>query len=364
MNYRVEVNSSESEKAYFTKQNMSLKEFLQNKPLEKNLLEIQVIKMITLDKFIVGDSSGLALLDITENPSHAKDIKIGTAIKLLKPILINTQSLKTNKNFRPLKSKKIIDLDISNSDLEKFDTMQGADDTKISNKLTSFATIRALKNQTITNRITAIVGHVSRIIEISKGKYQIAGLVDINNDKLSINLYDSNINKMEPANIYTLTKVKIATIIKDGQLEKRLFSTKLTTISEASDDDKAEFETVSLGNIQVIGTIIGFSDITSYSKCAVHWNKLSEENICVKCESEASDIKLDFTLELYLQDSENDEILTFRIFKRQIEMIIHNPDEESLEQKLEELDGEKCKVEYDETTDDSNIIPKRLQLQI
>ena len=45
-------------------------------------------------------------------------------------------------------------------------------------------------------------------------------------------------------------------------------------------------------------------------------------------------------------------------------MIIHNPDEESLEQKLEELDGEKCKVEYDETTDDSNIIPKRLQLQI
>ena len=89
---------------------MALLEFLENKLLEKNTLEILVIKMISPENFIVGDSSSLALLDISENPNHGKDIKIGTTIKLLKPILVDHKSLKTNENFRPLESKKMIDL--------------------------------------------------------------------------------------------------------------------------------------------------------------------------------------------------------------------------------------------------------------
>ena len=44
-------------------------------------------------------------------------------------------------------------------------------------------------------------------------------------------------------------------------------------------------------------------------------------------------------------------------------MIIHNPDEESLEQKLEELDEGKFKVEHNQTSDYSIIIPKRIRLQ-
>ena len=53
--------------------------------------------MISPENFIVGDSSSLALLEISKNPNHGEDIKIETTIKLLKPILIDNKSLKTNK---------------------------------------------------------------------------------------------------------------------------------------------------------------------------------------------------------------------------------------------------------------------------
>ena len=341
---------------------MALLEFLENKLLEKNTLEILVIKMISPENFIVGDSSSLALLDISENPNHGKDIKIGTTIKLLKPILVDKKSLKTNKNFRPLKSKKMIDLTPSDSDLEKF--LPLPHDQKAPCKLTTFKSIKASKNQTIISSITAIVGHTSRVIETARGNYQIAGLVDIDNDKMSINIYDSNLNKMEPANIYTLTKVKISTINEDGKFEKRLFTTKLTTISEASADNKAKFENVTLGQHKVTGTIIGFSELKSYNSCGIHWNKLSEDNLCVNCESKASDIKVDHTAELYLQESDSDEIQSFRLFKRQLEMLIPILDDDDDEQKLEELEGKECTVDYDEPTDiDSSIIPRRLKLQ-
>ena len=51
---------------------MTLKEFLEEKKLDKNILEVQVIKLTSANKFIVGDTSSLAILDLTENPLHIK----------------------------------------------------------------------------------------------------------------------------------------------------------------------------------------------------------------------------------------------------------------------------------------------------
>ena len=256
----------------------------------------------------------------------------------------------------------MIDLTPSDSDLEKFFPLPH--DQKASCKLTTFKSIKASKNQTIISSITAIVGHTSRVIETARGNYQITGLVNINNDKISIKIYDSNINKIEPANIYILTNVKISTINKDGKFEKRLLTTKLTTISEASADNKTKFENRTLGERKATGTIIGFSELKSYNSCGIHWNKLSEDNLCVKCESNATDIKVDYTAELYLQESDSDEIQSFRLFKRQLEMLIPTLNDESLEQKLDELEGKECTVDYDEPADtDSSIIPRRLRLQ-
>ena len=51
---------------------MTLKEFLDEEDPKRNLLEVKVIKSTSAYKFIIGDASSLALLDLTKNPTHAK----------------------------------------------------------------------------------------------------------------------------------------------------------------------------------------------------------------------------------------------------------------------------------------------------
>ena len=51
---------------------MALEEFLDGKDIKRNILEVKVIKSTSADKFIIGDASSLALLDLTKNPTHSK----------------------------------------------------------------------------------------------------------------------------------------------------------------------------------------------------------------------------------------------------------------------------------------------------
>ena len=300
---------------------MALQDFLRTHKVPGNILEILVIKKIRPFTFVVGDDTGLALLNINENPQHEKDIKTGTTMKLLKPIVIDNKTLETNKNFKPLKSKNTIELKPSKEDLDLFETENK--EVKANEKLVTFSSVRNNQSQTQIPCLTAIVTNVSRIIETNNGKYQIAGLMDIESQRTSINLYDSNINKLEFSNIYTFTKIKKAMIRKDDNHEMRLMTTKFTKISIANEEDKSQFENMSLGESQMEGTVIGFSEINIYNSCDKHWNKLDEDDICPKCEGPAIRIRIDFHAELYLQDSESDSIKTFLIFKRHVKGIIN-----------------------------------------
>ena len=58
--------------------------------------------------YIVGDSSCLALLKIPEDPSHEKSISVGLTVKLIKPVVISEDTIESNKNFKPMKSKEDI----------------------------------------------------------------------------------------------------------------------------------------------------------------------------------------------------------------------------------------------------------------
>ena len=89
---------------------MVLLNFLETSDLPGNILELSVIKKIDIYRFIVGDNSALAELNLSANPLHAKDIKVGTTIKLLKPTKLDGKTLQTNKNFKPLKSQNNIEI--------------------------------------------------------------------------------------------------------------------------------------------------------------------------------------------------------------------------------------------------------------
>ena len=119
---------------------MPLQEFLNNQPIQGNMLEVLVIKTIGSHRFIVGDNSRLALLSVTENPQHAKDIKVGSTIKLLKPIMLDNETLQTNKSFRPIKSRTAIELTPSEEEISRFDTK--TEERKVSTNLATFKIIQ------------------------------------------------------------------------------------------------------------------------------------------------------------------------------------------------------------------------------
>ena len=74
---------------------MSLKNLLAGQKLQ--VINLSVIKELNFCKYLVGDSSCLAILNVTPTPNHQKDILIGKTVKLIKPEVIDHETLKTNK---------------------------------------------------------------------------------------------------------------------------------------------------------------------------------------------------------------------------------------------------------------------------
>ena len=342
---------------------MSLNKFLNGQKLPGNILIISIVQKLQANNYIVGDSSCLALLKISETSQHTRDILVGTTVKLIKPAVIDSQTIQTNSNFKPIICKENIKLTPSEEDLSKFNIK--TEDTQSKNDLTTFQSIKTNQSQTNFPSITILVTNVSRIIQTNTGQYQIAGIMDTESEKTSINLYDSNIGKLEFGKIYTLTKIKKSMIRKDNETQMRLFTTKFTKISEASTQDKENFENIKLAENEIRGTILGFSDINTYASCERHWNKLDEDSLCPKCQGPPSKVKIDFNTDIYIQDTESEDIKSFLIFKRQVLNLNMENDPELIKSKLGELEGATCTVEYDESEyEDQAIIPKRLKLDI
>ena len=342
---------------------MSLTQFLDSNHLPGNILIIQVIRKLKPCVFIVGDSSGLALLDITENPHHEKELKVTSTVKLLKPVAKDKQTINTNKKFKPMQTKQDLNISPSEEDILKLNVTNEEIQPK-SDSIT-FQTIMTNTSQTIISLIIVLITNVSKIIETKMGKYQIIGVMDKDSKKLSLNLYDANIGKLEFGNIYRITKVKKLMIKKEEGTELRLTTTKFTKISK--EDNEADFENVRLAENLIKGTILGYSEINIYLSCQKHWNKLSDDGECPKCEGSPTKTKSDFNTDLYVQDEDTTDIKSFLIFKRQafclIDMKDNQVDEESIINKMNELEGKECTVEFDEPTDEENpIIPKRLKL--
>ena len=125
-----------------------------------------------------------------------------------------------------------------------------------------------------------------------------------------------------------------------------------------------QFNNISLGTNQTHGTVVVLSELTSYRACDKHWNKLSEEDICPRCEGEPLEIKEDFQTELYIQESRTDEFRSFNIFKRQLKMLIPELDDTLLDDQLIDLEGQQCIIDYDDPEDeDASITPKRIRLR-
>ena len=94
----------------------SLKSFLENGKLVTSLLTVKLIKQLSTHSYVIADQSMVAILDITEAPSHSKYMHPGTWYKLIKCEKAQNSTIKINNTFKPIKT--IVKGDIKDIDLE------------------------------------------------------------------------------------------------------------------------------------------------------------------------------------------------------------------------------------------------------
>ena len=78
-----------------------LSEFLKNGTLQGNTMTVTVVKKISAERYIIGDKSCLAILELQQK---GKEMKVDSGIKLIKPIRVNEKTLRCNPSFLPAKT--------------------------------------------------------------------------------------------------------------------------------------------------------------------------------------------------------------------------------------------------------------------
>ena len=336
----------------------SLQNFLENGKKSGTILTLTLIKKLSMEKYIVGDKSSLAVL---EYPQNGKDLKIGSGIKLIKPVLIDGKTLKCNSNFSPLKTLDHNKVTPTQEQLLTFEsTIEDTQESSKKSEYLTFKEIRKMNTGTIIKNLTFLVTRVSKIIPTNSGNYQICGLKDNEDETMSINLYDKFMNTVQVGNVITATKIKKFNLKKEGEFHTRLSTTKFTSISKALPMDETAFEKIRIADNSLDAIIIGFTDISCYFSCTKHWNKIDDEGECPVCIGKPDEIQFDFKAKLLVECNEDgDEIKTFLIFKRAALMITTEETEELVDTRLAEYCGSQCTVEYDDS-DDEPVILKRL----
>ena len=338
----------------------TLQKFLESGTDSGNFISLAMVKKITSEKYIVGDASCLGLLEIKKN---GKEMKIGTGIKLVKPIRINEYTLQCNPHFSPVKTLEFDNIAPKNKEIQVIEGKVeiSTDDEAKDNNL-NFEKIRKMPPKTTIQNVSFLVINASRIIQTKSGQYQICGIKDIDSNKISINLYDKFISKLEVGSIITAKKISNFLLKKEGEYIARLQTTKFSILSEASPKTKLAFKNVKLADNSVSGIILGFTNISCYFSCAKHWNKIDEDEMCPVCGGKPQETKFDFKAEVLVEnEEEKDNVKAFLLFKRAAAMVTTESNEDEVEATLAKYEGKKCTVEHDDTDEDDKIvIAKRL----
>ena len=332
----------------------TLKTLLESGKLKTSYLEVQIVKRIEKDRFIVADGSKVAVLDTSETVGQGKNLTDGCWYKLIKCSKgEENHVVKNHRTFKPVKLAMRKNLGDIDSLVKEIETQIEKMSKK--NEYIDFEMIEERENNTRIEEVTVMVMSKSRIISTNRGNYQICTIKDYKGNKTSINLYSKFIDHLEPLKIYKLVNIRKADITKNEKTEMRLHTTGFTRIGPSTEEDWNKFEDVKIADDVIEGKLIGVGDITSYNSCKLHYTKLSEEDECAKCMKylKDADIQRDYRLELYVEDKgvnvdSDADVVEILIFKRNV------PTEyrDNIEEKVEALLNQDMRIDYN--IDDAN----------
>ena len=326
----------------------TIKSLLDGGKLKTSMIQVQLIKQISSNSYIIADKSMVAILDIQDAPSHSNHLNQGCWYKLIKCNKGEKNTIKTNKLFKPVKTLVKNELPDMSAQVQKLENAIVSSAT--SKKYEDLQTISMKPNQAKIDKLTVKVITKSRVITTSKGNYQICNIKDCKGDNSSINLYSKHLNRLEPFKIYTITNLRKGEVIKNEETKMRLHTNSFTKIEDGTIEDSMNFKQIGNGDQSVTGTVIGYGDISIYQSCKLHYKKIDENLKCPNCETELNKdgILDDCRTELFIEaekgdkDEEESDVKEILIFKR----VLAIKEGENIEEHLNELTGHMVKIDY------------------
>ena len=340
------------EYAYFI--NMTIQKVLNGEQV--TCLQVNVLRELSPTQYIVGDRTGMAIM--TTDETSSKFVEVGKGLRMVKPAKVDEKVIKTHPKISPMKTKAM-ELDI---DYDKMDDLVGQE-VKVAPEKTgiNFLNIENdFGDNAVINQVLAYVTSSSRIIDGKFGPYQICNLVDFDGNTVAINLYKSNINKLEINKIYKLEKIK-KTGIKSDNDKLRMATTNFTKISDAAPREVELFSDVKIADKKLQGTCIMFNQLHFYKCCKKHMAKLDDEGNCPHCgQIDEQGKSADFRCSLVIDNPEDVDETEIVIFKRHLNLNIDaDTQEDMLIAALEDtVMGKNCEIHYNEISDGNNIAVK------
>ena len=319
------------------------------------VLDIQVVKKINEDSYIVGDKKDHLILVSDQS------LQTGSAYRLIKPSY-SDMTLRTNAKFAAIKlENKITTKALKKEDEEILRAKMTVPENSVNNRVqTDFGLVDSLGVGGIADDIKLMVVQKSSIIQGKFGNYRIVTCKDIKNQKNNLNLYRNLQDMVDVGEIYKFTNLKVSNYKREEDEFNRIGTTVSTRIIKGSADDIKEFKDakVTVGEHIVKGTIIGISDLNTYQSCVVCWCKVDNESFCRKCNKKVENTKPDFNLVMYVQSSDQeDEIVGLFSFNSTLDLKLGNNTDMTDDNLNKIMMEKKCEAEYDvdKTRDDGKF---------
>jgi hypothetical protein len=325
--------------------------------IKVNWIHVNIIEQLSPTTYIVGDATGLAIMETSQLAKYQNYIETGQGLKLIKPNKVETDVIAADHRFSPMKTKPI---QLPKPDKRRLAKLQNAPKVKPAVQQVDYIDFETIKNDyqenTIVSKTLVYVATVSRLIDGKYGEYRICNIVDSASTLLTLSLYSPHIGKLEDNQVYSLTKLKKTLLKNDGSI--RLNTTKFTQIQKGTPTEEALFQGVQVADHVTEGCCVMYSNFTCYDACPKHFSKLDDDGECLGCKVkiEKSDAIKDF--HCFLQIEDHDDLKSILIFRRHLKTQADMKEEDLEEYMNNEFIGQNMRVQYNTPNDENNIAVK------
>ena len=329
---------------------LSLKEFLEGLTGKPTILLAYVHRQGQDEtSYLIGDESATALMTFFKNPSFGKNVKPGSFLKLINPILeqktVVLQSAPLQS--RPIKYKALDKCDVP---------LEPVAGTSASGLHLTFDDINKLPvGSNVTNFVSKVT-HLSPMKKASGGSgspYKTAKVRDVKGQRHVIQLWGGHSEGVEEDKVYSFKTTKVGNF-RPAQDSPYWLSTRPNSlIEEAEKDLSSKFDGIVEWEGSCQGILFGHEKPTYYTACPSCYRSVQEDDATCKnerCKKRLDDKLKDFCVVLMIQDEEDESVFhRVLVWRRQLQLDTSGMGEkwqELVDEELEKLTFKPCKAFY------------------